>query len=535
MPRARAEKALRNGGGSAGRLSECPLNSHNRFSDVSSGAASLLLPCSRMTSLQELDLSRCSKITDAATEHLLSIPDLKKLWISETGLTTDAVTRLSSLRKLCLLDLGGLPVTDMAICSLQVLTQLEYLDLWGSKISNKGAAVLASFPNLSFLNLAWTDVTKLPNLPSLNCLNMSRCTIQSIFEGDDEVRAPLTKLLVTGAMFVDVREAFFYLDASQLSFLDISGSPIQDFCFLPNMDQLEHLDLSFSRMVDNLMELVANIGASLRDLNLSNTRVSSGGIAILARNVPNLEILSLSHTAVDDTALSYISIMPSLRTINLSNTSIKGYIYQAGHSPDRFLSLTALHNLDHLESLDLEDTQVRDEELHPLSVLRELSHLSLKSDFLSDVTLHTLSSLPKLKSLGFRGAVLTNAGLHSFQPPGMLQKLDLSECWLLSADAISAFCKNHPQLDVRHEHFQMSLVSQNMGDSPSPSRGQPLQSTLKGVKSLWTPNRLFHKVKFMDERIKYSRDELLELQFTPSRDPSPLGTGIVLPTMLLNE
>lgn len=73
-----------------------------------------------MANLKELDLSRCSKITDAGVRHLLSLPALEKLWISETGVTADGVTVLSSLSNLLLLDLGNIPVTDSALNSLQV-------------------------------------------------------------------------------------------------------------------------------------------------------------------------------------------------------------------------------------------------------------------------------------------------------------------------------------------------------------------------------------------------------------------------------
>lgn len=73
-----------------------------------------------MTTLKELDLSRCSKVTDAGIEHLLSIPSLKKLCIPESGLTAKGIMRLSTLSKLSFLDLGGLPVTDLALHSLQV-------------------------------------------------------------------------------------------------------------------------------------------------------------------------------------------------------------------------------------------------------------------------------------------------------------------------------------------------------------------------------------------------------------------------------
>lgn len=74
-----------------------------------------------MTSLKEVDISRCAKVTDAGIRHLVSISTLQILRISETGVTADGIKLLSSLANLIVLDLGDLPVTDTALSSLQVL------------------------------------------------------------------------------------------------------------------------------------------------------------------------------------------------------------------------------------------------------------------------------------------------------------------------------------------------------------------------------------------------------------------------------
>ena len=76
-----------------------------------------------MTSLKEVDLSQCMKVSDAGVRPLISISTLEKLWISETGITVNGVVLLSSLKNLSVLDLGGLPVTDTTLNSLQVLFQ----------------------------------------------------------------------------------------------------------------------------------------------------------------------------------------------------------------------------------------------------------------------------------------------------------------------------------------------------------------------------------------------------------------------------
>ncbi|KAF2313447.1 hypothetical protein GH714_011054 [Hevea brasiliensis] len=481
-----------------------------------------------MTSLRELDLSRCAKVTDAGIKHLLSISTLEILRISETGLTADGVTLLSLLRNLSVVDLGGLPVTDTALSSLQVLKKLEYLDLWGSNISNKGTTVLQLFPKLSFLNLAWTSVTRLPNLSSLECLNLSNCVIESVFEGDGN-KAPLTKLIYSGATFANEADVFLHIEPSFLSFLDVSNSSLQGFYFLPCMKMLEHLDLSSSMMGDDSVEFIACIGANLRNLNLSKTRVTTAGVSILAQHVPKLESLSLSHAPVDDLAITYIGTIPSLKVVDLSNTNITGFIQQVGEETNLIPSLTALQRLNCLQSLNLEHTQVMDVALDPVSSFQELSHLSLKSASLTDAALYNMSPLSKLTNLAICDAVLTNSALDLFRPPVSLKKLDLRGCWLLTKEAISSFCKKHPLVEVRHELLGVSPSDQGSCDRSSPSRIflKPSQMHRKQGKMPMS--------EFIDQRLKYNREELLSLLYQSLSHGSAPDRGLVMPKMQPDE
>ncbi|KAH1251557.1 hypothetical protein GmHk_05G014409 [Glycine max] len=553
------------------------------LSDCHRVSTSALWPITGMSSLQELDLSRCFKVNDAGINHILSIPNLERLRISETSVTAKGVKLLASLKNLSLLDLGGLPVDDVALTSLQhwscsaskfiihlgkaiiycflslpisyglvfnwdqfstdsdvaavkdcfmslyssqVLKRLHYIDLWGSKISNKGASVLNTFPKLTYLNLAWTSVTKLPKLSFLEYLNMSNCTIDSILEDD---KAPLAKLILSGAMFMNEAEALLYANTNFLSFLDVANSSFHRFFFLSKMKVIEHLNLSSCMMGDDSVEMVACAGGNLKSLNLSGTRVSSAGLGILAGHVPHLEILSLSQTPVDDTAISFISMMPSLKDVDLSNTNIKvirifnsGFLHQGRTDVNSLLSLMALQNLK-LERLNLEHTQVRDEALYPLSSFQELRYLSLKSASLADISLYYLSSIPKLTNLSICDAVLTNYGLDMFKAPETLKLLDLKGCWLLTEDTILSFCRNHPQVEVRHELGTLFPVNQNGLNHSSPSR-----STSKTMQMTKKKDQIPLSPYFVDQRLKYSRDELLALQFTslPLASSSESGNSI---------
>ncbi|KAK6137292.1 hypothetical protein DH2020_028964 [Rehmannia glutinosa] len=352
-----------------------------------------------MTNLKEVDLSRCSKITDAGIRHLLSVPSLEKLYISETGVTADGVAVLASLTNLLMLDLGG----SHEIATFRPL---------GSEVSNKGAVLLKMFPSLSFLNLAWTNVTNLPNLSSLACLNMSNCTIHSLFEGGGQ-KVCLEKVILSGATITDVSEVFQYVEASKLCLLDISNSSIQSFSFLCSMSAMIDLNLSDSALDDNSVEHIARIGANLKYLNLCNTKVSSDGIGALAGHVPNLETLLLSGTSIDDKA--------------------------EGNVLNEVPSFSVLESLSHLERLDLEEMHIKDTALCPLTKMAKLSYLSLQNVSLTDASLHLISSATKLKHLGVRDAVLTDGGLNSFIPPPALEVLDLRGCWLLTKDVLLHF------------------------------------------------------------------------------------------------
>lgn len=475
-----------------------------------------------MTSLKEVDISRCAKVTDAGIRHLVSISTLQILRISETGVTADGIKLLSSLTTLFVLDLGDLPVTDTALSSLQALTKLEYLDLWGSNISNKGATVLQKFPKLKFLGLAWTNVTILPNLSSLECLNLSNCTINSVLQGNGN-KAHLTKLICSGATFTNEAEAFLYFNTCFLSFLDVSNSSLNGFYFLHHLKAMEYLDLSSSMIGDDSIEAVASIGAILRNLNLGKTRVTSAGVAILVGHVPKLENLSLSHTLVDDLAMSYIGMMPSLKLVDLNNTIINGFIHQDGAEPNLISSLTALHSLKGLESLNLECANIKDAAVDPLSNFQELRLLSLKSPSLTDISLYHLSSLPKIRNLGIRDAVLTDSGLFSFRPPATLEMLDLRGCWLLTEDAILSFRKRHPLIELRHEH----VVSTS--DQTARHRLTPPRTFLRPPQVNQKQEKLIVSQYFIDQRLKYTREELLALQFQSSSLGSPFDKSHAKP------
>ncbi|KAJ4899622.1 Leucine-rich repeat (LRR) family protein [Raphanus sativus] len=499
---------------------------------------STIWPITGLTCLKELDLSRCSKVTDAGMKHLQSVVNLEKLWISQTGVKEAGISLLASLKKLSLLDLGGLPVTDHNLSSLQALTKLEYLDIWGSNVTNQGAVSILEFPNLSFLNLSWTSVTQAPNIPHLECLLMNKCTVVSISNPhSSSVLASLKKLVLSGATFSAETEVFSFTSKSSITHLDVSKTFIQDFSFLETMTKLEHLDLSSTAFGDDSVEFVLCVGDTLRNLNVSYTKITYAGVELLSGHVPRLETLSLSQTSIDDLSILCISNrMPCIKALDLSRTSIRGFIQQQSPEEEEEAkpSLAALKSLTALTTLSLEHPHLSDIALSPLSSLTGLTHLSLKSNSLTDSTLHHLSSLPNLVSLGFQDAVLTNLGLEKFKPPSSLRTLDLKGCWLLTEAAVTGLCKKHPHIKVMHE---FALESSSLDQNKTLPRSSPPPQSLAKVgrrKNNQSPETSAAVSRsFIDQRMKYNREDLFALQDSPlSRLLPQEGEFVSVPEIL---
>lgn len=484
---------------------------------------------SGMNTLKELDLSRCKKISDAGIKHIVTIESLEKLHLSETELTDNGVMLISSLTNLSFLDLGGILMTDKTLQSLQVLTKLEHLDIWGSETTNEGASALKSFAKLLSLNLALTRVNHLSIPPTTSCLNMSNCEIHSICDVDSEVPVPLENFIVSAATFGNIDKVFSSIQASSLIHLDLSSCKLSNLSFLEKMKNLEHLDLSYNIITDGAIEHIAKIGTNLQYLSLKNTGITSQALCILAGTVPNLTSLSLANTKIDDSALAYIGMIPLLRTIDLSQTSIKGFIHTEVNS-EKLLSMSAFEHLKYLESLNLEDTPLSAEVIPPLASFATLKYLYLKSDFLSDPALHALSAASNLIHLGFRGNILSSFGLLQFVPPVTLCVLDLSGCWILTGDAISTFRKRHPTIELRHEllhEVEENFVGGSQFRKPRRRRSPHVKAE---VGNSFAGSSRLHDIRFVDERIKYSKEEFVELQGLAK--PNSLMLGVWLPPEL---
>lgn len=487
-----------------------------------------------MKAMEELDLSRCRRISDEAVFHIASLKGLRKLGLAETTVGAKGLSMLPALTSLVSLDVGGCPVTDANLLSFQAMTSLEQLDLWGSKITNTGARCLSSFKHLKSLNLAMTSVTRIPQMISLVSLNLCTCAVDSITSD-----SPLTELFLTGAQ-VNLRDAISCTNARNVQLLDLANSHGSDLEALAWMQKLSILDLRATGLTDALMPKFRDFGKSLKWLDLGHTKVGSEGVAEIAGYLPKLEQLSLSHTLVDDNVFAYLIHFPSLQSLDLSGSKVKGDLTFGSEESTQISVLSYLDQLQHLRRLDMRHTRINDTTVHGLKTLTQLTHLNVHSTSLSDECLQQSSSLRNLVCLGIGGAVITNDGLSNYKPPPLLQELDLTDCWLLSKEALLDFCKAYPQIMVWNEKTvgitsaaKSNTLKKDYGDvvnggiatSFSREQQQALlnqrnkspakfisKDRMKVTKKPSSSKSAAMHMHVLDERIKYKKYELLQLR-----------------------
>ncbi|MBR2048024.1 MAG: leucine-rich repeat domain-containing protein [Oscillospiraceae bacterium] len=227
-----------------------------------------------MTSLEELVISGCH--IRGGLETVASLPSLRKLTLSDCGLSTVAV--------------------------LEPARFLTHLDLSNNAIGN--LEPLAGMTGLEVLNLsenAVSDLSVLSGLPMLTKLNLSRNSVSSI--------APLVA-------------------CASMTELDISYNTVSDLGALGNMHRLTSF-LAASNQIDNISALAACV--KLRELDLSDNAVTDlSAISAMAE----LTTLNFSRNAV--TALPELPEGCPLQTIwgeynQLTDVSALGKLEQLNY------------------------------------------------------------------------------------------------------------------------------------------------------------------------------------------------------------
>ncbi|GFS41724.1 receptor like protein 21 [Actinidia rufa] len=272
-----------------------------------------------------------------------------------------------------------------------------------------------NYPSASFLP-SWVDKE------NANCC---------LWEG---VKCNSTVGRVTKLSFHGWRLGYWYFNASlflpfeELRTLAFRGSGLvgwaenEGFERFLRLSKLEVLDLSFNGFNDTVLSSLSGL-SSLKNLNLAGNRMEESthfnGVGRLS-GLSNLEVLDLSFNGFNDPVLSSLSGLSSLKNLNLAGNSLEGSTH--------FNGVGRLSGLSNLEVLDLSQNQLS---TSIQSVLKLDDFISLK---LLDLSFNQIESfelvqgvLSSLKVLSLSGSCLQGTlPIQGWCELKNLQELDLS-------------------------------------------------------------------------------------------------------------
>ena len=204
-------------------------------------------------------------------------------------------------------------------------------------------------------------------------------------------------------------------ELSDLNWLDISGTSIEDLSPVRNLNKLKVLRAN-SSLIEDLAALKYNI--TLEELEVANTTIED--LSVLA-SLRNLLKLNLNNTQVN--RISNLKSCSNLISLNLGST--------------RIANVGVLQDLTQLKSLDISNTSVRD--LGPISNLKDLQSLNISGSAVSN--LQVLSEMENLRELYCSNTSISD--LTPLKGNRRLSKIYCDHSGIHDAEA-SAFTQTNP-------------------------------------------------------------------------------------------
>jgi hypothetical protein len=223
----------------------------------------------------------------------------------------------------------------------------------------------------------------------------------------------LQSLDLSYGRIIDDSDLSYIVKLTGLRELDLSGVKMSDIglSYVRELRSLRVLDLSYTEATDGAFVYLKSI-LSLKALDLAGTRVSDAGLEHLD-GLKSLEALDIGHTAVGSVGLAHIQSLVSLRVLDLggTRTTDSGLIH--------------LEGLRHLEVLGLANTEIGDAGVAHLKGLVSLKTLYLRNTRITDSGLSYLRGITSLRTLELGRNRITNAGLKCLEGLTSLEMLDI--------------------------------------------------------------------------------------------------------------
>ncbi|XP_019962910.1 uncharacterized protein [Paralichthys olivaceus] len=240
-----------------------------------------------------------------------------------------------------------------------------------------------------------------------------------------------------------------------LKHLSLVNSPLitdSGLSILSSLVKLQYLNLaSCSKLTDSCLQHIRGLN-SLCFLSLDQTKVTDAGMVLYLQSAPScLSQLSLNQTAVTEATLVVLpSCVPQLRLLSIKQTKVE--------------DVSALAELSSLQTLNLDGTNVTEASLKYLATLPALSSLSLAGIPVADGN-HALQIISGLKLTH-----LTLPGRHSVNDSGLAYLSDLSLLLELDlTDYTQVTDQGVNQLSTMSRLKKLSLSNTQVTDAGLPS------------------------------------------------------------------
>jgi hypothetical protein len=270
----------------------------------------------------EARYSRHEPITDETCRRILTLADLARLDLNESGIDDRQFALLARLPKLTNLDLSATAVTDAVVDQLGRFPQLVEMNLSNTPITDAGLKRLQALPKLQTLRLSLTDVSDeglsaLEQLPELRSVDVQLTAVTASgaeklrqanpqakveFGASDALLAGWqTKTRTVTTNVGGVQSMAFVNESIKVKRLHARGKTsagglpagVTDAGLVTLsvvQTDLEELDLRESEVTDQgIMKLRAL--KNLKHLDLRGSPVTEQGVKNLARVLPDCKIL----------------------------------------------------------------------------------------------------------------------------------------------------------------------------------------------------------------------------------------------------
>jgi len=363
--------------------------------------------------LQELNLARCSSVTDKGLGYISGMTELTTLDLSYCKHISDAgIAKLKSLKKLKSLNLNYCrSLTDKSLEHLAALKNLEVLHLrYCRNITEKGWAQLKSLPKLRELNLGYTSIDDaglkaIAGIPTLKSLSLRSCK---------NVTAAGVKHLADGKAKLET-----------LSLAYVRSLNDSNISLLKDFRSLSSLNLRGLHLSERGLKHVAGL-SKLRTLYLRYVPVTDAGLKELA-TMKSLEELTFRKALFTDKGLEHLRSLPELTSLEFAqcqNASTAGF--------------AVLKNLKKLEHLRFYGMKVNDKLLEYLKDHKQLTSLELQGcPQLTAGAMKTIGAMKQLKRLNLSHNNWVNRNsLKELAALSDLRELDLSSCRRVTSSGI---------------------------------------------------------------------------------------------------